>query len=107
MAEATGELAGKVRVMLMKSDETDALLELLRDTGPPDLEIRDKGTYWQLEAHREIVIDAAELSDYVGREMSVEDVLVNFATYIGRVDVQDGAVSVTAEFLQIDQAPTA
>jgi hypothetical protein len=90
-----------VRVGLMKSTEGDAIVALVRRSGRP-VTITDRGAYWMLEAPGELTVDADELSDEIGEDVSVEDILVTFASYAGRAEVDGDVVRVTARFLQID-----
>jgi hypothetical protein len=89
-----------VRVMLTKSEDATGILAVLRN-GPDPVTIVDRGTYWLVEGHGEINVDVDDVGDRVGREVSVEDILVAFTSYAGRIDVDDTAVRVTAEFLQM------
>src|SRR5262245_58400929 len=86
--------------MLMKSEESAAAVDLL-SVQSEQCTILDKGTYWQVEAVDEIVLDVDALAAGVGRDVSVEDLLVSLATYVGRIEVSVDTIRVTAEFLQV------
>lgn len=94
------DLNGSIRVMLTKSAETEAMLAVLRDS-TPSATFTDKGTYWQVETRGELRLDAEDVSDQLGRALTVEDLLVNFATYAGRAEIDGDEIRVTSEFLQI------
>ena len=98
---APNDLEHTVRVMLIKSEEAAGMLESLRHGHAP-IEIFDKGTYWLVQGRDEIALDAEDLGDRLGRDVAIEDILVSFATYAGRVEVSGSVVRVTAEFPQID-----
>jgi hypothetical protein len=91
-----------VRLALMKSTEGDAIVALMRRSGHP-VTITDRGAYWMLEAPDEIAVDVEELSDEVGEDVSVEDILVTFTSYAGRAEVDGDIVRVTSRFLQLDE----
>lgn len=105
--EATPDLGDTVRVYLMKTDEADAMIDTL--DGREDVRLEDKGAYWMLEGQKEIAFDPDDVSDLLGRDVTLEDLLVTFATFAGRVDASSGRLLVTSEFPQMvrrDQAPT-
>lgn len=94
-----------VRVALTKSAEGDAIVALVRRS-EQSVTITDRGAYWVLEAADELLIDAEELSDELGEDVTVEDVLVAFTSYAGRADVDGDVVRVTSHFPQLEkQAP--
>jgi hypothetical protein len=94
------DLNGLTRVMLTKSAETEAMIAVLRNS-IPSATFTDKRTYWQVEARGEIRLDAEDVSDQLGRALTVEDLLVNFATYAGRAEIDGDEIRVTSEFLQL------
>jgi hypothetical protein len=92
--------------MLIKSDENQSVLAALLDRSEP-VTVKDKGTYWQVEGDDEIVIDATAVSDHLGREVEVDDLLVGFATYVGRIVIDDFQLRVTSTFPQVGRGSEA
>lgn len=90
-----------VRVMMSKSDESRATLATLTSLQHPP-HVIDKSAYWQVEHPDEIIIDADKVGDQLGREITVDEILASFATYVGRVDVNDERIRVTQELLQVE-----
>lgn len=90
-----------VRVMLSKSDESRATLATLTALQHPP-HVTDKAAYWQVEHPDEIIIDAERVGDYLGREITVDEILGSFSTYVGRVDVDGDRIQVTREILRAE-----
>ena len=90
-----------VRGMMSKSDESRATLATLAGLQHPP-HVTDKAAYWQVEHPDEIIIDADRVGDHLGREITVDEILASFATYVGRVDVDGERIRVTQEFLQVE-----
>lgn len=90
-----------VRVMMGKTEESRAVLATLAGLAHPP-RVTDKTTYWQVEHPDQIFIDIDGVCDHLGREVTVEEILASFATYVGRIDVDDDGIRVTAEFLQVE-----
>lgn len=106
--QATPDMGDTIRVYLMKTDEADAMIDTL--DGRADVTLEDKGAYWMLQGQKEIAFDPDDVSDLLGRDVTLEDLLVTFATFAGRVDASDGRLVVTSEFPEMvrrDRAPTA
>jgi hypothetical protein len=89
-----------VRVMMSKTEESRAVLATLADLQDPP-QVRDKKTYWQVEDPDEIIIDVDRVGDHLGRDIEIDDLLADFVTYVGRVDIDDQRIRVTAQFLQV------
>ena len=98
--------ADSVRVMLLKSEETEGIIDVLREGSDPP-QIVDRGTYWLVNGEGEISLDAAAVGDRLGRDFDVDDILVNFASYAGRVEISETVIRVTAEILGLSSAPAA
>jgi hypothetical protein len=100
MAEAR-DLTDVVRVGLTKTTEAEAIMEVMQ-RGRTDITVADRGSYWLIEGHREITIDAEDVADELGHDLTVEQVLVSFASYAGRAEIDGTLLRVTSEFLQLD-----
>ena len=75
-----------VVLVLMKSDEIDAIIEdLVLGEGKkknPSIVVEDKVGFWWIKADGAIEIDAAEASDLLGKPFSVYDLLVNVSSTV-------------------------
>ncbi|MEW6475722.1 MAG: MmoB/DmpM family protein [Actinomycetota bacterium] len=91
---------GFVRIGLMKTAEGDGIVALVRRSNPA-VTVTDRGAYWVLEAAGELTVDAEELSDELGEDVTVEDILVTFASYAGRAEIDGDVVRVTSQFPQM------
>lgn len=82
----TGSVApsGKrVALVLMKSEEADATLDVLEASASP-VTITDHGTYWKVEADDEIRVDMENVSQELGRPISLSQWLVVMSSFVGR-----------------------
>jgi hypothetical protein len=93
------DMGDTIRVYLTKTDEADAMIDSL--DGRDDVSLEDKGAYWMIEGQKEIAFDPEEVSDLLGRTVTLEDLLVTFATFAGRVDASTDRLVVTSEFPQM------
>ena len=93
----------RVVLVLMKSPEADATLDVLREDHP-DVDIRDAGTYWQLTHEKEIVIDLNKVGEELGEDISLSQWLVVMSTFVGRVETEPDRFRVTTEMLQLGDA---
>ncbi len=91
----------EVVLVLMKSPEADATLDVLR-ADHPDVEIDDKGTYWHLSHPKEIVVDMCKVGEELGEEISLSEWLVVMSSFVGRVETDPSWFRVTTEMLQLD-----
>lgn len=85
---------------LMKSDEADAVVELLGETCP-EVEVEDHDTFWLAEADGQIAVDLTAVGDRLGRPLPLGAFLVVMSSYVGRVAVDDDVFVVTSEMLQL------
>lgn len=90
-----------VTICMMKGEDADATVASVRES-QPDVQAVDRGTYWMLEGTEEIVLDIEDISDRLGRTLTVGDLLVSFSSFVGRADVTDEHIRVTSEMLQIE-----
>ena len=93
----------KVVLVLMKSPEADATLDVMRDDHP-QIQIEDAGTYWKLEHPREILVDLGRVADELGEEISLSEWLVIMSSFVGRVETEPDSFRVTSEMLQLGNA---
>ena len=100
----------EVSVFLMGGEEADAVMEQLREKDVPGLKIRSADVYWEIEAPNRIDIDLVDLSERLGREVSISEFLVILATYFGRIDIEENRFSVVTELIgtgRADESQTA
>lgn len=92
----------KVVVVLMKGDEADATIGAIRGDRP-DATIQDHGTFWQIEAPGELVIDMARVGEELGGEIDLSQWLTIMTTYVGRVVVEEGLFRLTSKMLELER----
>jgi len=99
-----------VVLVLMKSDEIDAIVEdLILGEGKkknPSIVVEDKVGFWWIKADGAIEIDAAEASDLLGKPFSVYDLLVNVSSTVGRAYTLGTKFTITSELMGLDRALT-
>ncbi|ARN82026.1 methane monooxygenase regulator MmoB [Methylocystis bryophila] len=99
-----------VVLVLMKSDEIDAIVEdLILGDGKkknPSIVVEDKVGFWWIKADGAIEIDAAEASDLLGKPFSVYDLLVNVSSTVGRAYTLGTKFTITSELMGLDRALT-
>lgn len=93
----------RVVLVLMKSPEADATLDVLR-TDHPDVEIADHDTYWQLRHPSEIRVDLNRVGDELGEPISLSEWLVIMSSFVGRVETEPDSFRVTTDMLQLESA---
>ena len=97
------ERLNRVVVVLMKSPEADATLDVLREDHP-DVQIQDHDTYWQLVHDKEILVDLERVGEELGDSISLSEWLVVMSSFVGRVETDPSSFRVTTELLQLDSA---
>lgn len=95
------EATDQVVLILMKSDEGDATIEVLQ-SDHPHLEITDRGPYWRIRTNGEIVIDINRVSEELGEDIDLSDWLVIMSTFVGRVETGPDFFRVTSEMSDLD-----
>jgi len=90
-----------VLVVLMKGDEADATISAIR-RDQPGATIEEHGTFWQIGAQDELVIDLTRVGEELGREIDLGQWLTTMATYVGRVEVEEGVFRITSQMLELD-----
>ncbi len=91
----------RVVVVLMKGDEADATLDVVR-ADSPGVTITDQGTYWHLSAQDEIAIDMDRVGEELGEPISLSEWLVIMSTFVGRVITEPTSFRVTSDVTGID-----
>ncbi len=94
--------AAKVVVVLMKGDEADATISAIR-TDRPDATIEDHGTFWQIEAPDELIVDMARIGEELGSEIDLGRWLTIMTTFVGRVEVEEGRFRLTSKMLELER----
>lgn len=95
------EAKDTVGMVLMGSEEAEAAVQMLREQRP-DLTITYDECFYSIDGRGKIEIDLAELSDRMGREITVSDFLVVFSSFYGRVDMDEKRFGVYAEMLGLE-----
>jgi propane monooxygenase coupling protein len=95
VAHAASDTVG---ISLMRSAETEAAVELIRDE-LPDARISFRDCYYKIERAGLIEFDMEKLGERVGREIDTDLFLVNMSSYYGRMVVSDGKIQIFAEIL--------
>jgi hypothetical protein len=99
-----------VVLVLMKSDETDAIVEdiILRDESKrnPTIVVEDRGGFWWIKADGKIEVDTEKASDLLGKPYSIYDFLVNVSSTIGRAYTLGNTFTITSELMGLDRKLT-
>ena len=90
-----------VVVVLMKGDEADATISAIR-RDQPGAKIEEHGTFWQIGAQDELVIDLTRVGEELGREINLGQWLTIMTTYVGRISVEEGVFRITSQMLELD-----
>lgn len=93
---------GRVALVLMKSEEADATIDVLA-ADHPDVRIVDQGTYWYLEHPSEIFVDMTRVADEMGRDLTLSQWLVVMTTFVGRAAPDETSFRVTSEMLELNE----
>jgi hypothetical protein len=90
-----------VGMSLMAGEETDAVVEILRDELGDRLRVTDCITYLKLETDAgRLEIRFAEVAEMLGRRFTMSDFQAIFSSYYGRP-------SITDEYIRVDASMTA
>lgn len=101
MAGAGPTASRRITLCVMKGTDGDVMAESVHEL-QPDVRITDKGPYLQLESEHEIILDVEDIASRRGIHMTVQDVLVSFSSFVGRVEVTDTEVRITPDLPQLD-----
>ena len=99
-----------VVLVLMKSDEIDAIVEELI-LGPgkkenPSITVEDRTGFWWIKADGQIQVDTEAASAMLGKRYSVYDFLVNVSSTIGRAYTLGNTFTITSELMGLDRKLT-
>jgi len=93
---------GRVALVLMKSEEADATIDVL-EADHPDVKVVDQGPYWYLEHPSEIYVDMGRVGEEMGREITLSNWLVVMTTFVGRAAPEENYFRVTSEMLELNE----
>jgi hypothetical protein len=97
---------GRVALVLMKSEEADATIDVL-EHDHPDVRIVDQGPYWYLEHPTEISVDVARVAEEMGKDLTLSGWLVVMATFVGRAAPEETRFRVTSQMPELDEPAAA
>ena len=99
-----------VVLVLMKSDEIDAIVEELilgeETKRNPTLVVEDRGGFWWIKADGKIQVDTEKAADLLGKTYSIYDFLVNVSSTIGRAYTLGNTFTITSELMGLDRKLT-
>ncbi|ODS00095.1 methane monooxygenase [Methyloceanibacter methanicus] len=99
-----------VVLVLMKSDEIDAIVEdiiLGEETKRnPTIVVEDRAGFWWIKADGEIIVDTELASDMLGKPYNIYDFLVNVSSTIGRAYTLGNTFTITSELMGLDRKLT-
>ena len=87
-----------VGISLIGSEEAEVVLDMVRDE-MPDARIGAHDCYYKIERDGLLEFRMADLSERLGRDLTVHDFLVIMTSYYGRIVVQDGLIQIHSEIL--------
>jgi hypothetical protein len=93
---------GRVALVMMKSEEADATIDVL-ELDQPEVKVVDHGTYWYLEHPTEIYVDMERVSEEMGKGVSLSQWLVVMTTFVGRAAPDENSFRVTSEMLELNE----
>ncbi len=99
-----------VVLVLMKSDEIDAIVEDLilgeETKRNPTLVVEDRGGFWWIKADGKIQVDTEKAAELLGKTYSIYDFLVNVSSTIGRAYTLGNTFTITSELMGLDRKLT-
>jgi len=91
----------KVAIILMKSDEADATIDVL-ERERPDVEVSDRGTYWHIAADDEIVVSMEKVGQELGQPIALSQWLVIMSSFVGRAAPGEDFFRVTSKMVELE-----
>ena len=91
----------KVALILMKSEEADATIDVL-ERDRPDVEVSDFGTYWNISAPNEIVVPMERVGQELGRPIELSQWLVIMSSFVGRAAPGADFFRVTSKMVDLE-----
>lgn len=104
MVAATRNDGRKVAIVLMKSPEGDATVDVV-EVDQPQVRVSDQGTYWLLEADDEIYVDMERVSQELGEPITVSQWLVVMSSFVGRAVPGPDEFRVTSKMVELEVEP--
>ena len=95
---ATGK---KVALVLQKSDEADATIDVL-EADHPNVDVTDMATYWLIEAEDEIRVDMERVGQELGQSLSLSMWLVIMTSFVGRAAPGADYFLVTSKMVDLE-----
>ena len=96
LPELKVEARDTVGISLMRSSESDATVEYVREN-QPDASVSARDVFYKIERDGKLTFDMDEISDYLGRDLDTDTFLVNMSSYYGRIVVSDGLIEIFAD----------
>jgi methane monooxygenase regulatory protein B len=97
----------KVVLVLMKSDEIDAIVEdiILKEGVEinPTIVVEDRTGFWWIKANGKIEVNVADAAALLGKSYSIYDFLVNVSSTIGRAYTLGETFTITSELMGLDR----
>ena len=90
------EPSRRITLCVMKGGDGDLMVESIQES-QPEVRITDRGPYMQLQSEEAIVLDVVDIGDRKGTTMSVQDVLVSFSSFVGRIEIEGDEIRVTPD----------
>ena len=100
-AAAAAPTGRKVALVLMKSAESDATIDVLQRESP-GASITDHGTYWVIEADDEIRVNMDRVGEELGEPIQLSQWLVIMTSFIGRAAPGADYFRVTSQMVELD-----
>jgi hypothetical protein len=91
----------KVAIILMKSEEADATIDVL-EHDLPGVEVSDFGTYWNIAAPDEIVVAMDRVAQELGRPIELSQWLVVMSSFVGRATPGADFFRVTSKMVDLE-----
>jgi len=91
----------KVAIVLMKSEEADATIQVLEQERP-DIEVTDNGTYWHIAADDEIIVPMDKVAQELGRPIALGQWLVTMSSFVGRAAPGPDFFRVTSKMVELE-----
>jgi hypothetical protein len=91
----------RITLCVMKGQDGDVMVESVQES-QPGVRIVDKGPYTQLQSEEAIILDVEDIGSRRGTAMTVQDVLVSFSSFVGRIEIEGDEIRVTPDLPQME-----
>jgi hypothetical protein len=95
------EASRRITLCVMKGQDGDLMVESVQES-QPEVRITDRGPYMQLQSEEAIVLDVEDIGSRRGTAMSVQDVLVSFSSFVGRIEIEGDEIRITPDLPQME-----